>query len=146
MLTTAQLFGIALAPIYAAIADIESCDGKTSHNVYQLTRWYVADCNRITGGKYNHTTEWWDGQFFQADRYMGREKSERMMLVYWRYYGGRFKRRFGFCNKWVLIALHRFGYDAVCDMTKRGICVYDTAYCQAAEKAMRRHLKQGRFK
>ena len=47
-MTITNLFGVALAPLYAAIADVESDNGKTSGNVYQISPVYVADVNRIT--------------------------------------------------------------------------------------------------
>ena len=36
MVVTTKLFGLALAPLYAAIAQVESDCGATSANVYQL--------------------------------------------------------------------------------------------------------------
>lgn len=48
-MTTTTLFGIALAPLFAAIAQVESENGKTSDNVYQLQRVYLDDVGRIYG-------------------------------------------------------------------------------------------------
>ena len=42
-MTSATLFGIALAPLFAAIAQVESNNGQTSKNVYQLTQKYIDD-------------------------------------------------------------------------------------------------------
>lgn len=81
-MTITNLFGIALAPLYAAIADVESDNGRTSDNVYQISVAYIADVNRITENRY---------AFIERDRYV-RWISERMMAEYWRYYGERYAK------------------------------------------------------
>ena len=74
------LFGIMLAPLFAALAQVESNNGITSDNVYQIRAMYVEDVNRIAGTTY--TTE----------DLNDKTKSEEMMLAYWTYYGNRYRR------------------------------------------------------
>lgn len=74
-MTAATLFCIAIAPLFSAIAQVESNNGQTSKNVYQLTRTYVDDVNRISK----------DEAFLYEDR-NDRCKAERMMEIYWLYY------------------------------------------------------------
>lgn len=89
MVVTTKLFGLALAPLYAAIAQVESDRGATSANVYQLKTLYVADVNRIVRG--------WNRNagasgvtpfpiFTAADR-MNEAASREMMALYWTHYG-----------------------------------------------------------
>ena len=46
-MTTSTLFGVALATLFSTIAQVESNNGQKSKNVYQLSRTYVDDVNRI---------------------------------------------------------------------------------------------------
>lgn len=101
-MTTTTLFGLALAPLYAAIAQVESDNGKTSDNIYQLRVLYVHDCNRITNGKYD---------FRERDRYV-RWMSERMMYEYWKFYGGMYESIVGKMPTYeVLARIHNGGPD-----------------------------------
>lgn len=134
MLTTAQLFGIALAPIYAAIADVESDNGLTSRNVYQITRQYVSDANRLSGGRFDWRQEAWVYPFCQNDRF-DREKSERMMVSIWSHYGERLKKRYGGVNKWALCCIHRYGYHATCYLIEHGVPLKETVYCKKIQRA-----------
>jgi len=84
-MTVTNLFGVALAPLYAAIADVESDNGKTSGNVYQISVAYIADVNRITKNRY---------LFAEHERYV-RWIAESMMAEYWKYYGERYARATG---------------------------------------------------
>ena len=82
-MTTASLFGVALAPLFAAIAQVESENGATSDNVYQLQRIYLDDVGRIYGCHF-------------ADEVMtDRHASEQVMLAYLEYYGERYRRKTG---------------------------------------------------
>ena len=78
-MATTTLFGVALAPLFAAMAQVESNNGKASANVYQITERYVDDVNRISA----------DEKFVYSDRY-DRNRSERMMEIYWVYYVSRY--------------------------------------------------------
>ena len=100
-MTTAALFGISLASLFAAIAQVESESGKTSRNVYQLTRRYVDDVNRIS------TPE----AFLYEDR-LDRAKAERMMCIYLEYYGRRHQIQTGMqTTAEVLARIHNGGPD-----------------------------------
>ena len=78
------LFGLVLAPLFVAIAQVESNDGAASDNVYQIAPAYVDDVNRILGeDRYAH------------DDVKDRAKSQEMMEIYWRFYGTRYRRSTG---------------------------------------------------
>jgi len=83
-MTTATLFGIALAPLYAAIAKVESDRGATSANVYQIRNVYVDDVNRIIGSF-----------VYSYSQIQSRGKSEGMMYVYWNHWGIRYQKKTG---------------------------------------------------
>ena len=103
-MTSASIFGIALAPLFAAIAEVESENGKTSNNVYQLTISYVVDVNSI---RINKGQSW----FYFIDR-VDRAKSKRMMLTYWRHYGEQYRRTTGKTpTAEVLARIHNGGPD-----------------------------------
>ena len=84
-MTVTNLFGVALAPLCTAIAEVESNNGETSDNIYQISVAYVEDVNRITGNRYEFTVH---------DRYI-RWVAERMMVEYWQYYGNHYVRQTG---------------------------------------------------
>jgi len=75
-----SIFNLALAPLYVAIAQVESDRGATSDNVYQIREIYVADVNRIMGSE----------RFAYSDVFSP-IRSESMMLIYWSYYGVRYR-------------------------------------------------------
>ncbi len=77
------IFGLELTCLFNAIAQVESDNGKTSNNVYQITDEYVADLNRIYTHHYPKRCVY--------DRYT----SQCMMMDYWRYYGYQYARRTG---------------------------------------------------
>lgn len=79
----AELFGVALASLFAAIAQVESENGRTSENVYQLRRVYLNDVGRIYGCHFSDKVA--------TDRHA----SEQVMAAYLEYYGERYKRRTG---------------------------------------------------
>lgn len=83
-MTTATLFGIALAPLYAAIAQVESDRGATSANVYQLRNIYVRDVNRILARN-----------AFEYSDVNDRMKSKKMMFVYWKAWGIHYEKKTG---------------------------------------------------
>jgi len=91
-MTTVTLFGLALAPLYAAIAQVESDNGKTSANVYQIDEdghGYTDDVNRIlTNLKVEFTP-------YDAKAKLSREKSEAMMRIYWRHWGIHYQHKTG---------------------------------------------------
>lgn len=74
-MTTTTLFGLALAPLYAAIAQVESDRGATSDNVYQVRRIYLDDLGRINGCHYPDSV--------MTDK----DACEKLMFDYWHYYG-----------------------------------------------------------
>ena len=79
----AKLFGVALAPLFAAIAQVESENGKTSDNVYQLQRVYLDDVGRIYGCHFSDEV--------MTDRF----SSEQVMLAYLEHYGESYRRKTG---------------------------------------------------
>jgi len=84
MMSTA-LFGISLVSLFSAIAQVESGNGKTSDNVYQISSTYVRDVNKICTrfGRREH--------FMWIDRF-SRVRSKCMMVTYWQHYGERYRR------------------------------------------------------
>jgi len=93
-MTTTTLFGIALAPLYEAIAQVESDRGATSANVYQLRQIYVDDVNRILIEE-AHKTHSTPGGIFGHDDISSRSSSEQMMLRYWRHWGLHYQKKTG---------------------------------------------------
>ena len=79
-MTTATPFGVALAPLFTALATVESNNGKTSRNVYQITEQYVDDVNRIC------RINGFSFVYYYSD-VNDRSKSERMMETYRAQYG-----------------------------------------------------------
>ena len=90
-MTTATLFGVALAPLFAAIAQVESDNGATSDNVYQLQSLYVHDCNRIVVERLRRAPL---RTYAESDRF-DRVQSERMIREYLEHYGERYRRLTG---------------------------------------------------
>ena len=79
MTSAMTIFGIALATLFSAIAQVESDNGLTSDNVYQLSDIYIKDVNRYYGG----------GKYATTDKF-DRKKSEQIMLEYLALYGRRY--------------------------------------------------------
>lgn len=97
----ATLFGVALAPLFTALAQVESNNGRTSKNIYQITRQYVDDVNRIS-----------DNEAFLYEDRNDRAKSERMMEIYWLYYARRYLDQTGRTPTWETLArIHNGGPD-----------------------------------
>lgn len=84
------MFGLALAPLYAAIAQVESDRGATSANVYQIRDIYIKDVNQIM-----MRPGWrcYPG-FIVSDKF-SKDKSEDMMRVYWAYWGEHYEEKTG---------------------------------------------------
>lgn len=98
-----MLFGIALAPLYAAIAQVESENGRTSNNVYQITFNYIEDVNRIA--KLIND----EPRYLISDKF-DRGTSERMMSTYWLYYGTQYYRKTGrMPTAEILVRIHNGG-------------------------------------
>jgi len=94
-MTTATLFGLALGPLFAAIAEVESNDGKTSPNVYQIDAHgggiYVADVNQIAEKMCKRTGVAF--RPFPMCAKFDRRTSERMMMIYWQYWGEHYQQK-----------------------------------------------------
>ena len=104
-MTTATLFGVALAPLFTALATVESNNGKTSRNVYQITEQYVDDVNRIC------RINGFSFVYYYSD-VNDRSKSERMMETYLAHYGKVYADRTGRLPTWETLArIHNGGPD-----------------------------------
>lgn len=88
-MTTATLFGLALAPLYAAIAQVESDRGATSSNVYQIRKIYVDDVNRIISHDRIASMS------FDLTDNRSKARSEIMMHIYWRHWGIHYQQKTG---------------------------------------------------
>jgi len=85
--TNPTLFGLSLAPLYEALAKVESDNGATSDNVYQLTRVYVEDVNRILGNEvYNP-----DSPYVFSNPHL----QKGMMYAYWAHWGVHYQQKTG---------------------------------------------------
>lgn len=83
MIAEVILFVVAASQLFAAIAEVESGNGRTSDNVYQIQRVYLDDFWRIYGCN------------FADEVATDRHASEQVMLAYWEYYGEQYARRTG---------------------------------------------------
>ena len=88
MMTT--IFGIALAPLFAAMAQVESDDGRTSNNIYQISDVYIDDVNRITEISSITVRQHGCRLPYSINDKFDRAASEAMMATYWLYYGTRY--------------------------------------------------------
>ena len=95
-MTSATLFGLALAPLYAAIAKVESDRGATSENIYQIRNVYVNDVNRIIANAFKtpsgapvHPA------YFYPNEVNSKAASELMMKIYWEHWGIHYQRKTG---------------------------------------------------
>lgn len=101
MATAVVLFNLNLAPLFDAMAQVESDNGKTSKNVYQLSDMYIDDVNDICGKQV----------FLHTDKF-SRDKSEQMMVIYWSHYGQRYQNKTGNEPTYeVLARIHNGGPD-----------------------------------
>jgi hypothetical protein len=73
-----MIFGLSFALICNAIAQVESDNGATSGNVYQIRDIYIDDINRIYNLQLSYNIKY------------DRELSEKAMRLYWLYYGERY--------------------------------------------------------
>ena len=87
--TAPQLFGLALAPLYLAIAQVESQCGKTSDNVYQISDIYIRDVNRIIANEHLRCLHFSTGAKFT------RNASECLMQIYWNHWGRHYQEKTG---------------------------------------------------
>ena len=81
MMEQIVLFGLYLAPLFNAIANVESDCGVTSKNIYQISDVYINDLNRI----YTHIYP----KRCKYDKYA----SQCMMFDYWRFYAYDYARK-----------------------------------------------------
>ena len=97
MVVTTKLFGLALAPLYAAIAQVESDRGATSANVYQLRTLYIADVNRIVRDWNRNANASGVTPFpiFTAADRTDEAMSREMMAIFWTHYGRVYVTRTG---------------------------------------------------
>ena len=101
--TAPQLFGLALAPLYLAIAQVESQCGKTSDNIYQISDIYIRDVNRIVAGR-GATVHFSTGAKFMRDA------SENLMQIYWKHWGVHYQEKTGMPVSYeVLARIHNGG-------------------------------------
>ena len=94
------LFGITMSAFLSAVAMVESDNGLTSDNVYQLEEVYIRDVERISGLR------------FSVDAKYNRAASETIMCIYLSHYGKVYERKTG--NKAtyeVLARIHNGGPD-----------------------------------
>ena len=98
-----EVTGIDYPALYAAIRTVESDDGRTSANAYQLTERYLRDLERITGASVS-----------RARAVEERAEAERLMGIYWAYYSSRWIARTGKPVSAELLAkIHRVGYAGI---------------------------------
>ena len=81
MMEQIMLFGLYLAPLFNAIANVESDCGVTSKNIYQISDVYIDDLNRIYPHIYPKRCKY--------DKYA----SQCMMFDYWRFYAYDYARK-----------------------------------------------------
>ena len=81
MMEQIMLFGLYLAPLFNAIANVESDCGVTSKNIYQISDIYIDDLNRI----YTHI-------YPKRCKY-DKHASQCMMFDYWRFYAYDYARK-----------------------------------------------------
>ena len=81
MMEQIMLFGLYLAPLFNAIANVESDCGVTSKNIYQISDIYIDDLNRI----YPHI-------YPKRCKY-DKHASQCMMFDYWRFYAYDYARK-----------------------------------------------------
>ena len=92
------LFGLYLAPLFNAIANVESDCGVTSKNIYQISDIYIDDLNRIYTCHYP--------KLIKFDKVA----SEYAMYDYWRFYAYQYARKTGKPITYLtLAALHHEG-------------------------------------
>lgn len=83
MMEQIMLFGLYLAPLFNAIANVESDCGVTSANVYQIKDIYIEDLNRIYTYHYPKSIKF------------DKVASEYAMYDYWRFYAYQYARKTG---------------------------------------------------
>ena len=102
MMEQIMLFGLYLAPLFNAIANVESDCGVTSKNIYQISDIYIDDLNRIYPHIYPKRCKY--------DKYA----SQCMMFDYWRFYAYDYARKTGKPITYeVLARIHNGGPNGV---------------------------------
>lgn len=91
-------FNLNLSPLFDAIAQVESGNGRYDRNVYQLQDIYIDDVNRILGRK----------EFKYEDKFdVG--KSREMMVIYWGRYGSIYESKTGNAVSYSVLARIHYG-------------------------------------
>jgi hypothetical protein len=91
-------FNLNLSPLFDAIAQVESGNGRYGKNVYQLQDIYIDDVNRILGRK----------EFKYEDKFdVG--KSREMMVIYWGRYGSIYESKTGNAVSYSVLARIHYG-------------------------------------
>ena len=92
-------FNLNLSPLFDAIAQVESGNGRHGNNVYQIQDEYIDDVNRILGRK----------EFRYEDKY-NIYKSREIMIIYWNRYGAIYESKTGNQVSYsVLARIHKGG-------------------------------------
>jgi hypothetical protein len=95
-----MIFGLSMALLFNAIAQVESDRGATSQNVYQLRNIYIDDINRIYNLQLSYDIKY------------RKDLSEKAMRLYWLYYGERYTKLTGKPVAYeVLARIHNGGPD-----------------------------------
>ena len=116
--------------LFHAIAMVESDDGLTSSNRYQLTEAYCRDLERITN-------ERWDYAATIADD----ERARLGMRIYWAYYTPRRLRLVGGrVDAKTLAQLHRVGYGGM-ESKRQTADLYWLRVCQFYNEAKNAKIK-----
>ena len=106
MMEQIMLFGLYLAPLFNAIANVESDCGVTSKNIYQISDIYIDDLNRIYPHIYPKRCKY--------DKYA----SQCMMFDYWRFYAYDYARKTKKSITYeVLARIHNGGPDGMFKVT-----------------------------
>lgn len=113
-------FGLDFYKLADAVGFVESDRGLSSDNIFQLRDIYVVDVNRIYGT-----------DFKSSDKF-SKEKSLKMMKLYWEFYGKQYERETGKRVTYeVLARIHNGGPDG---WAKK--CTIN--YAKRVEKAMKK--------
>lgn len=89
-----------------AVAEVESDNGATSRNVFQITRVHWADVNRIRRWNWHPSS--------YRDMVETRAIAAEYVLAYWDYYGDWWQRATGqLVTAEVLAKMHRVGYEGL---------------------------------
>lgn len=103
VMTNAMLFGLYLTPLFNAIAQVESQNGTTSRNIYQIQDVYLEDLGRIYTCHYSLSVK--------EDKFA----SEAAMFDYWHFYAHQWakKNHTRAITYEVLARIHNCGLDGM---------------------------------